>query len=116
MGAFGWSLPPGCGAVPGEEEPYLFPEQETVSELLEGAGIDWDSEAGQKVDEIVHHLCRELADLREALSCAARLRLVVRFEASEVSTTSGFAVDMPSTEREAVSTAFVQLMRHVSDE
>jgi hypothetical protein len=36
---FGWSLPPGCGRLPGEDAVDPSPLQEAVLELLEDAGI-----------------------------------------------------------------------------
>ena len=39
MSVFGWSLPPGCGRLPGEDTVDPSPLQEAVLELLEDAGI-----------------------------------------------------------------------------
>jgi hypothetical protein len=116
MGAFGWSLPAGCGTLPGEEEPYLFPQQEAAATLLQDAGVDPESEAARKIDEIIGQLCLDLADLRKALGCAARMKAVVRFEATELSTTSGFVAELSSSDPETVATSFVQLMKNADEE
>jgi hypothetical protein len=39
MGVFGWSLPPGCGKLPGEDAVDPSPLQDAVLELLENGGI-----------------------------------------------------------------------------
>lgn len=39
MSMFGWSLPPGCGSLPGEDAVDPSPLQEAVLELLENAGM-----------------------------------------------------------------------------
>lgn len=36
MANFGWSLPPGCSSLPGDEVPDPSPESEQVYDLLEG--------------------------------------------------------------------------------
>lgn len=40
MGKFGWSLPPGCGSLPGEDAPDPHPLSEEVCGLLEDSGVD----------------------------------------------------------------------------
>lgn len=108
MGAFGWSLPAGCGSLPGEEEPYIFPEQEAVMSALDDGGVD--SAVSDKVDEIVRQLCEDLANARAALFCAAKEQLTVRIDGQELSCTSGHFVELPSHTPHDVARAFVQLI------
>ena len=39
MNMFGWSLPAGCGTLPGEEDVYIHPLSEELLGKLEDAGI-----------------------------------------------------------------------------
>lgn len=114
MGIFGWSLPPGCGSLPGEDDGYIFPEDEKVLALLEDAGVD--SAVCAQVSQVIGELCASRAELHAALHCAVSCRLTVRFDATELSTTSGFGVPLASRDPEAAAAAFVELMRATESE
>lgn len=111
MGGFGWSLPPGCGRLPGEDEPRIFPEEDKIAEMLDRAGVD--GFAIEEAQEIVRRLCISRAEMLEAFYTAAACKLTVRFEAHELSTTNGFGSALDRREPEAVAAAFVDLMQLV---
>lgn len=60
----------GTPRSPDEEEPYIFPEEEKVLEILEAANVP--SAVNDKVVEIVAAVCRQASEVTEALNEAKK--------------------------------------------
>lgn len=58
----------GTPRSPDDEEPYIFPEEDKVLEILEAANVP--SEVNDKVVEIVAAICRKVSELSESLDKA----------------------------------------------